>query len=301
MELIKNQEINNSTNKENYSRLSNRNILFLEEYSKTRDYMISLTENFEVELNTELNNSRENLFKLRNTLNIYSIEGINIRNKDLISSSWVIKTNKVEDLENIIFMWQRLAIEDPNNESVTNVVWWIDESWNPTYVYEWTKQKVEVYNWMKIIKYNESNTENENKHNEENNWYKPPVLSAPTYKNPRTWVTLCSKTARENLQKLWCKNPKRWRSAKESFDSYWKAAEKFPPENNNSSLVDLYMDASPRNRRYWHRAVGVKINWEWFVLDPYYNRTRNPVKAKDYISTMNRRYWRRIWWWFSLS
>lgn len=77
---------------------------------------------------------------------------------------------------------------------------------------------------------------------------------------------------------------------------YWKKAVEFPPKDPNATLVDLYCDASPKNRQYWHRSVWVKINWDWYVLDPYYGwGSRAPMPAQKYINMMQGK-WRKFWW-----
>ena len=134
---------------------------------------------------------------------------------------------------------------------------------------------------------------------DEEKWFKAPVKSCPAEK---IWkMTYCSRTARKNLERLWIKNPVQWASARDSFNSYWKNPEQFPPTDPNATVFDLYCDASPKNRKYWHRSVWVKIDWDWFVLDPYYNKwNTSPIPADQYISMMVWK-WRKIWWWHAVA
>jgi hypothetical protein len=64
--------------------------------------------------------------------------------------------------------------------------------------------------------------------------------------------------------------------------------------------LDLFLDASPANREHGHRAACVKLEWSWYVLDPYYaipgvGRTIKPIPYDTYMGVMK---WkgRKIWW-----
>lgn len=124
----------------------------------------------------------------------------------------------------------------------------------------------------------------------------PYIQSAPFEKNPDTWTTLCSKTARLNLAKLlwWAKVPT-W-DAKSVYQNYpryipgmvwvyqrWRP-DFHPPENAN--VADVFIDAGGA---YGHRAVAYVNNGKWYVLDPYfYNKNEKviPKPAEEYFSFM---------------
>lgn len=105
------------------------------------------------------------------------------------------------------------------------------------------------------------------------------------------WTTLCSRTARKNLTKFWVENPAWWSSAKNSFN-------RIPTENKKSiqslmddpkiNVIDVYLDASEKNKEYWHRAVAVRESNGWKIFDPYYSVANwiNWVSANKYIDHM---------------
>jgi len=109
-------------------------------------------------------------------------------------------------------------------------------------------------------------------------------------------TTLCSRTARLNLMRMWVVNPPAWWSAKASFDAYEKWAMPFPPEWSNwAKIADLYLDATPKNKQYGHRVAAFEKDWKWFVLDPYYKlpvvwRTRQPIPAETYVNIMTNQF-----------
>lgn len=262
-------------------------------------------ENAELEVVETLQDTALSLTSLLNEVS-YNFDNINWITKrfwkeNCIDENWVFKWVRFLKLEEIIHSGQKLSIFD-KNWNQKNVVWWKSKSWRVTYIYEWTKTAVKIFDWMKIWNYSENIYKTNILEAKTNQiWFKRPILSAPTYTNPRTWVTLCSRTARENLQNLWIKSPVQWASARDSFKLYWEPAKKFPPKDSSECIADLYLDASPANKEYWHRATWVKIDGEWFVLDPYYTKTRNPVPANEYLAMMKWRYNRRIWWCFTLA
>ena len=112
-----------------------------------------------------------------------------------------------------------------------------------------------------------------------------------------TWTTLCSKTARLNLSRLWIKNPAHWSSAKKSFESLsWKESLAVVLWNSKYTVADIYLDASENNKEYWHRAVARKEWDKWYIYDPYYNISwRDWVEANTYIKHMEEVKWRRFW------
>lgn len=115
-------------------------------------------------------------------------------------------------------------------------------------------------------------------------------------------TTLCSRTARNNLTKMWIENPPTGGSARAAFDSYGKSAMPFPPEwANGAKVADLYLDATPKNAQYGHRVAAFEKNGKWFILDPYYKlpdigTTRQPIPAETYISIMTNQFHKKIWW-----
>lgn len=265
----------------------------------TQEKMYGINEDFEKELTDLTIDTQKELNALKNIIekNLNSKLWVNLRlpqNADFLSDEWMFQNlSKTINLDEIFILWQKFSILDPNTDEQRNVVCEKWKDWKMTYIYEWTKEKVKIWNGMILKQYDKNITYVDLQ--DEKMWFKPPITSAPSYKSA-SWVTLCSRTARENLSKLWIKNPKQGSSAKASFDMYWKKAVEFPPKDNSATLVDLYCDASPKNRRYWHRSVWVKIEWKWYVLDPYYGwGSRAPMPAQKYISMMQGK-WRKFWW-----
>ena len=130
------------------------------------------------------------------------------------------------------------------------------------------------------------------------------MQSLPYEVNPRTEVTLCSKTARLNLARLGLTSINQGSSAKASFEQYpSNRIGDFPPRGENDAKVaDLYLDASSKNAHYGHRAAAFNEGGQWYVLDPYYgdnilgaSSRNNPIPAEQYISYMRDKQWRRIW------
>lgn len=256
-----------------------------------------IIESWEIEYFKILDESKKLRSNLIENLNLPNINWITLKKQENVSSNGTLNWVKKVRLDELIHWWQKLSITKKNWNKI-NIVWWKSNKWEQTYLIEWTNKRVTINDWDKIQPYDKKINDINNDFFEKTDWFKPPIVSAPTYKNER-WITLCSKTARENLTNLWCKDIKQWSSAKKSFEQYWKKAETFPPKNNWAKIFDLYMDASPKNREYWHRAIWVKIDGEWKVLDPYYNWTRNPVSAESYLAKMRWK-WRKIWGWFSV-
>ncbi len=125
----------------------------------------------------------------------------------------------------------------------------------------------------------------------------PYELSSPI-EISESGTTLCSKTARLNLEKLGIQAP-RWASAFDSMRLYPEARlatlGHIPTDAN---AIDIFSSAlNPKNSSYWHRAVAFKTSWNWFVLDPY-TRTpwrewwsreqlRKPIPLDDYSAKRN--------------
>lgn len=132
------------------------------------------------------------------------------------------------------------------------------------------------------------------------------IRSEPFEKNSQTWVTWCSKTARNNWKNFWIILP--------SWDAYdagkypWKdSIQTIPagkinerPEttrpwiepSNFSSITrwnyaDIY--TTSKSAKYGHRAAAFKDDkWQWYVLDPYtrvnWRLDNSPKKLEDYLS-----------------
>lgn len=123
------------------------------------------------------------------------------------------------------------------------------------------------------------------------------VLSSPAERS-ESGTTLCSKTARLNLTNIWISAPQ-WSSAKASFDMY-DSSRITKTFDNNAKVADIFLDASPKNREHWHRAVAINNWWSWYVLDPYlpiwWNPpTRQPIPLETYMNHIQSR-WREFWW-----
>lgn len=133
--------------------------------------------------------------------------------------------------------------------------------------------------------------------------YEGNIISYPVERSA-SGTTLCSRTARLNLWRLWVPSPNGWPSARAAFEAYGGTPDtNFPtsPAAANATRADIYLDASPRNRQYGHRAAAFKENGNWFVLDPYYNipphgNTRQPIPVADYMNHMMGAHGRRFWW-----
>lgn len=276
---------------------------FLEQYPQIREETDWINDNWDIEFESlEYQSIQERTNFKNNDIHktLPNANGITVRENWFFSNDGIANIWESTKLDNLIYAWQRLSIQEKWWER-RNVGRWIDinSKWEYTYVYLDTKEPVVLNNWAQILQFDESNMYNINQ-NEKTEGFKWPILSERATKSAR-WVTECSKTARLNLEKLWCPSPiKRW-NAKDAFNQYSQTPDKiFPPKDESAKLMDLYFDASPKFRQYWHRAVWVKISWEWHVLDPYYTKTRNPVPANQYMSLMNS-LGRWFWWGFNVG
>jgi hypothetical protein len=171
---------------------------------------------------------------------------------------------------------------------------------NPTTWKEW----LEKYGFKKeeIAEYDAKNPDTRSYKLGDMEDFIPAEYSLPAEKS-ESGTTLCSRTAFMNLERMGVKNPPRWWSARQSFDAYGKPAAEFPPRwNSEAQVADLYLDASQKNKQYWHRVAAFKKGENWYVLDPYYplpgwiGRTRQPIPAETYISAMTHHYGKNIWW-----
>ncbi len=276
---------------------------FLEQYPQIREETDWINDNWDIEFESLGYQSIQERTNFKNNdihKTLPNANGITVRENWFFSNDGIANIWESTKLDNLIYAWQRLSVQEKWWER-RNVGRWIDinSKWEYTYVYLDTKEPVVLNNWAQILQFDESNMYNINQ-NEKTEGFKWPILSERATKSAR-WVTECSKTARLNLEKLWCPSPiKRW-NAKDAFNQYSQTPDKiFPPKDESAKLMDLYFDASPKFRQYWHRAVWVKISWEWHVLDPYYTKTRNPVPANQYMSLMNS-LGRWFWWGFNVG
>ena len=129
--------------------------------------------------------------------------------------------------------------------------------------------------------------------------FTPAEYSYPAERS-ESGTTLCSRTARLNLSKLWVDSPSTWWSAKEAYQNLNSPKDAFPPSESDYKVADFYLDASSKNSQYGHRVAAFKWeSWQWFVLDPYYsiwnNRSRMPIPAEKYVSEMKSK-WHNMWW-----
>jgi hypothetical protein len=126
----------------------------------------------------------------------------------------------------------------------------------------------------------------------------PPWEYSYPIERSASWTTLCSKTARLNLEKLWIKNPSTWSSAREAYDNLWSPKDPFPPAKTDAKVADVYLDArSEKNKDYGHRVAAFQKEGQWYVLDPYYSmfwNTREPIPAQKYIDTISDK--QKVWW-----
>ena len=99
------------------------------------------------------------------------------------------------------------------------------------------------------------------------------IFSAPYEKNPKTGTTLCSRTAKKNLDRVlreWIAPAGDAKDVHESYGMrpgmvkpYEKTSSFNPPENAN--VVDMSLDTGSK---HGHRVVAYKQGNEWYVLDP---------------------------------
>lgn len=131
------------------------------------------------------------------------------------------------------------------------------------------------------------------------------IKSEPFERNSSTWVTWCSKTARNNWKNFWIILPSwnaydawqlPWKNCLTTIPSdkkderptnkrKWIESEKF-----NSvwkwNYADIYTDS--KSAKYWHRAAAFRDDsWQWYVLDPYtrvnWKLDNSPKKLEDYL------------------
>lgn len=130
------------------------------------------------------------------------------------------------------------------------------------------------------------------------------ISSSPYYRNSQTWVTWCSRTARENGKRFGLVLPS-W-NAYDAWEKPWQDCKwTLPPDKvndrpkknwnaiSNSDFIswakgnyaDLYVESGSD---YWHRVAAFKDDsWQWYVLDPYtrvkWRLDTTPKKLEDYV------------------
>lgn len=273
---------------------------------KTMDKIDEINKRYEKAFEDEIINTKNELSSLLNMMEekLNIINWVSTKNKDLVWKDWKIKwLTKNIDLESIIFKGQKLAIVN-NKWKKQNIVWWKDKSWDTTYVIEWTKNRVILENGFKISTYTEKQTKTDKKEQISENrksWKKSinKMITSSPFEKSKRWITLCSRTAHKNLQKLGV-NSRRW-NAIDVQRSYWKWKIKTYPFGDGK-VIDLFVKTkSP----YWHRAAAFFNNGECFVLDPYYpvmngKRTTKPIPYKTYENGL-KAMWRKVVWWVALA
>ena len=131
------------------------------------------------------------------------------------------------------------------------------------------------------------------------------IKSEPFEKNSRTWVTWCSKTARNNWKNFWIILPSG--NAYDAWERPWRDSIQTIPANKTDkrpqkswewisistfkgikkgNYADIYVSSKSN---YGHRAAAFKDNtWQWYVLDPYtrvnWKLDNSPKKLEDYLS-----------------
>jgi len=128
------------------------------------------------------------------------------------------------------------------------------------------------------------------------------------FEKSANWVTLCSKTARLNLGKMWVDSPFQGDSARASYQMYGNGGDTgFPQWAEWKKVADVYLDASAKNAKYGHRVAAFEDKGSWFILDPYYSipvpgkggekyNNQIGVPAEDYLNHMCEIKWRKYWW-----
>lgn len=131
------------------------------------------------------------------------------------------------------------------------------------------------------------------------------IKSEPFEKNSKTWVTWCSKTARNNWKNFWIVLPSG--NAYDAWEHPWRDSiqtipadkiDKRPQKSrkwiedtafkniNHGNYADIYVSSKSN---YGHRAAAFKDNtWQWYVLDPYVRvkwiLDNSPKKLEDYLT-----------------
>lgn len=131
------------------------------------------------------------------------------------------------------------------------------------------------------------------------------IKSEPFERNSRTWVTWCSKTARNNWKNFWIILPS-WNAYDAGTLPWRDSIQTIPTEKINQrpnkkwkwisnstfkglkhgNYADIYVSSKSN---YGHRAAAFKDNiWQWYVLDPYtrvnWKLDNSPKKLEDYLT-----------------
>ena len=285
---------------------------FYEQHPNIDNKVHDLQERWDVEHEKIISEQRKKIFELKNDIHktVPNVNWITIREKKAFTAKGKAKFNGSKKLNDVVYSWQRLSVQEKWWER-KNVLWDTDKNWEPNFVYQWTKEPVVINNWTQILPINESTLYKAENIKNKNDWFKIGEVKSEkaTYIRKKNWKnqSYCSRTAKNNIEKLLrklniSKPVKQW-DARDAFNQYrGTPKESFPPKNPKAKIVDLYLDASAANARYWHRSVWVKINWAWYVLDPYYlNRSTAPIPANKYMSHMTWTLKKRFWWGYVIA
>lgn len=118
------------------------------------------------------------------------------------------------------------------------------------------------------------------------------ISSGPAERSP-SGSTLCSKTARENAERIFGVRLRRGdaidvqnsygaeglRHSSDPSRSPTEIASGLPPSDPNANFADVFTGSKSE---YGHRCVAFKKNDAWYVLDPYVNKTTDPVPLAQY-------------------
>ncbi len=118
------------------------------------------------------------------------------------------------------------------------------------------------------------------------------IVSGPIEHSP-SGSTMCSKTARENGERLFGMRlprgnaidvqngygPEGLRHSDDPTKSPIEISNGLPPSDPKANFADVFTGSKSE---YGHRAVAFKDGDAWLVLDPYVTKTSHPVSLADY-------------------
>ncbi|MDQ1343893.1 MAG: hypothetical protein QG650_613 [Patescibacteria group bacterium] len=118
------------------------------------------------------------------------------------------------------------------------------------------------------------------------------ISSGPAERS-QTGSTLCSKTARENAERIFgvslrrgdaidvqnSYGPTGLRQSSDPSRSPTEISAGLPPSDPKANFADVFTGSKSE---YGHRCVAFKKNDAWYVLDPYVNKTTDPVPLAQY-------------------
>lgn len=118
------------------------------------------------------------------------------------------------------------------------------------------------------------------------------IVSGPAERSP-SGCTLCSKTARENAERIFgvrlprgdaidVQNAYGATGVRKSPDPArvpTEVSSGLPPSDPNANFADVFTGSKSE---YGHRAVAFKRDGGWYVLDPYVTKTTDPVPVSGY-------------------